>query len=358
MFWMPLALVLALLLAACGDSTPPAGEAAPPPVAETADEEPEGDGEESPAERSDLERVRVQLGWFGNASYSPVFLAVERGYFAEEGLDALVFEGGRAAEASAIVAFGGAEVALDTLDSVAFGVAEGMPLVAVATLERYTPATIIVPADSDIQEPKDLEGKTVGALPTGASGVLFEPFLERSGVDISKVDRQDVSPQTQVPLLVTGEVDAITGFTRSNAVDVEIGHDMEVRFLPYGDVGLRVLSQGIYTTETMIEEKPDVVSGVVKAIIRGYEAAIEDPQAAIEAAALHYPDHYENMELALEQATRLAALIDEQAQEATDGVVGPNVEEEWAVTLDLLETYFGLADVKEPSEYYTNDFLP
>jgi ABC-type nitrate/sulfonate/bicarbonate transport system substrate-binding protein len=93
----------------------------------------------------------------------------------------------------------------------------------------------------------------------------------------------------------------------------------------------------------------------VRAILRGYADAVADPQAAVDAAKAVFPQYYEREDVALAHAVLLGKYMEEQA--APEGF-GFQSESDWASTLDLLETYFGLKDPRAPSEYFTNEFLP
>lgn len=362
--------VLAVLLSACGTQPEASGDPdADPEPASTATDEVAG-GDEEPADEGDsetegeptadaepegeLERVRIQFDWFADSQYTPTLLALERGYFADEGLEPIISEGGGAVSAAHVLGFGGAEVVIGTLDEVPLAVAEGMELTAVAIIEPVTSSAVITLADSDIQEPADLEGTTVAALPGAASGVLFEPFLQAVGVDVDSVERVNVQFPSQVPMLLEGQVDAITGFTRAQGALAQV-RGADVRSFLYSDHGIDFVSTGIYTRNDVIENRPDLVEGVVRAVLRGVEDFLEDPAAGVEVGARDYPEHYEDMDYAMAHAELFAEFVEEQMPPEGLGYQDPEL---WEHTVSLLEEHFGVEDPLPATEYYTNDFLP
>jgi NitT/TauT family transport system substrate-binding protein len=332
-------LCLALILAACGgDNKDPA----------KADQEGEADTDR------ELTPLNIQLDWLPTPSYAPAFLADAKGYFEEEGLDVTITPGGGQVPPVELLASGEADIVLGTLDRVPRAVSEGIPLVAVAVLERLTTASVMTPSDSGIDSPKDLEGRSIASCAADVAAVLLKPYLLAAGVDPEKVEMNNVDCAAKVSLLVAGKADAITGFSRNEQSRLEVGHDIETTVFPYVDVGLRLLSTGIFTTQQMVDEEPDVMTGAVRALLRGYADALADPEASVRAAEALYPEYYADVDVDIAHAKLFAEFVSDQVVER----LGFQRDEDWANTIDLLEKYSGLENPLSPSEYYTNDFLP
>jgi NitT/TauT family transport system substrate-binding protein len=341
---------LALLLVACNGG----GEQAEPtdgPTDERIDETPRETPADTPEE---LEQVRIQFDWIADSQYTPTLLAMERGYFAEEGLEPIIAEGGGTVSAAQVLGAGRADIVVGTLDQVPLAVAQGIDLTAVAIIEPVSSSAIIVLADSEINEPTDLEGKTVGTLAGAASGVLLEPFLRAVNVDPATVETANVPFPSQVPLLIEGQFDAITGFTRAQGAIAQVA-GAETRHFRYADHGINFVSTGIYTRTEVIAERPDMVRGVVRAILRGLADMIEDPAAAVEVGAREYPQHYENRDYADLHGELFAQFVEEQSSPQGLGYMEA---EWWERTVELLQDFFDLEDPLLPEEYYTNEFIP
>lgn len=330
----------------------PTGEAADEAAeTESATEEPEAT---EAAGGGELTPFTIQLDWLPTPSYAPAFLADERGYYEEEGLDVEIIPGGGGVQPVPQLSAGRADMVLGTLDLVPQGITEGHSLVALAVLERFTTASVMTPESSGIETPQDLVDKSIASCAVDVSAVLLEPFLEAAGVDPTQVEMNNVDCTAKVPLLVAGETDAITGFARNEQTRLEIGHDIPTTVFLYVDEGLRSLSTGIFTTREMTEEDPDVLRRAVRATLRGYADAIDDPEASARAAAELYPDNYSDIEVDIAHSRLFTEFVSDQVIER----LGHMRDEDWADTIQLLEDYRGMESSLEPSEYYTNDFLP
>jgi NitT/TauT family transport system substrate-binding protein len=366
-------LVVALLLAACGDDTAQEAARATPSetvaqpteqaqddgteaeATEATEEEGVAEGTEEDAADGPADPITIQFSWLPTPGFAPVFLADERGYFAEENLEVTISPGGGAVSAEQVLATGGADIAVGSVDNVPNARKEGIPLVSLAVIERYNTSGVIVREDSDIREPQDLAGRTITVKNFDVTGDLLPAYLQAVGVDPGSVTINAVDPQTQEPLFQAGRIEVATGFLRDEGSRIEIGTGTPIRTFSYYDAGIRFPSTGIFATEQALEEKPDLVRRAVRAILRGYADAAQDPRAAVEAAQAQYPEQYENMEVAEADAELFAANVREHLPE--EGL-GYQREEDWADAIALLVEYLGLEDPEPTSEYFTNDFLP
>lgn len=367
-------LVVVLLLASCGggdaaeesaaggNATEPTGQ---PGEQDTGGEEPTAEEteaatdapteQETEAADGPADPITIQFSWLPTPGFAPVFLAEERGYFAEENLDVTISPGGGAVSAEQVLATGDADIAVGSVDNVPNARAEGIPLVSLAVIERYNTSGIIVREDSDIREPQDLAGRTITVKNFDVTGDLLPAYLQAVGVDPGSVTVNAVDPATQEPLFQAGRIEVATGFLRDEGSRIEIGGGIPIRTFSYYDAGIRFPSTGIFATEQGLEEKPDLIRRAVRAILRGYAAGAEDPKAAVEAAQAAYPEQYENMEVAQSDAELFAANVREHLPE--EGL-GYQREEDWADAIELLVEYLGLEDPEPTSAYFTNDFLP
>lgn len=342
-----LVLAMVLALAACGGGS---GSSPDEP-------EPTGDTQEDRTEaaQDDPVAITIQFDWIANYLYAPALLAEERGYFEEEGLDVTFAEGGGAISPTQVLSSGKADIAIGSLDEVPLAVAEGVDLLSLAVIEPYSSATILARGDSGIESPQDLAGKTISTTAAAASGVLLRPYLEAVGVDPAAVDINNVDPGALIGLMVSGKTDAMTAFTHNQGVLLREGQGMDINVFTYADAGIKMLSMGIFTLADTVESSPDVVRGAVRAILRGYADGVEDPRAAAEAGKVHFPQHYEDMDMAEAQAEEYAGNIREGAERDS---LGFQHQDDWEGTVKLLQTSFGLSETRKVSEYYTNDFLP
>jgi len=249
-------LALALLLVACG--------------AQPADPD-AGDG--------DLMALRLPMGFVPDPQYAPVYVAVERGYFADAGLS-IEFDYSFETDGIALVGANELPFAIVSGEQVILGRAQGLPLVYVLEWFQRYPITIVSKAEAGIKRPEDLPGRSVG-LPAlfGASYVGYIGLLTAAGVDPGTVDSEDIG-FTQVESLLTDRVEAVVVYSNNEPVRLRaLGEEIdEIAVADYIDM----VSNGIITNETTIAENPELVEDFVHAMLRGIADTLADPEAAYE----------------------------------------------------------------------------
>lgn len=345
--------LLALLAVACDDEEAP--PPAPPP------DEPAGEtpaATEAPPE--EMTSVTIQFDWIAIPIYAPISLAVEKGFFAEEGLDVIVEQGGPGAAGMAAIDAGQTEFYFGALDEVPYDVAQGMRVKAVAAITHGTPSAIMVPSDSPIQSIEDLAG-TIGAPAGGGLQTFILPdFLESNGVDPSTVEVVEVDPGVLVPSLLAGQFNAVLSW-RNDSGSTLVNEDPDSRFFLYNDHGWDFFQGfGLVTNQRMIDEQPEVVRGVVRAVLRAYAYAAENTEEAFQAGANMFPEAYLEPGVALD-AMEVTWPWMETPDTQTYGL-GYMSSEEWQDMVDVEANYgpddVRLTDVRPVEEYFTNEFLP
>jgi NitT/TauT family transport system substrate-binding protein len=164
--------------------------------------------------------------------------------------------------------------------------ADGKPVVAIASIYQRSPSAIISLADSGINQPQDLIGKTVSAAEGGAQNLLRTMLISQN-IDpeqVNIVPRQDFG----IDPLIDGEVDALVGWIINEGVLVrEAG--AEPSFMLLSDYGILDYNTLIFTTEDTITQRPQVVERFLRAIFAGLDDMIADPEQAAE-YTLRYND--------------------------------------------------------------------
>lgn len=161
----------------------------------------------------------------------------------------------------------------------------GVPVVSVATLYQDYPVALVVPSDSAITSPQDLPGHTVGVPgPFGETWFGLLALLSEAGLTQEDVTVEHIG-FTQQAALAAGHVDAVMGFVNNDAVQfAQAGID--VRTLPLDDVPLVGIGLGAH--EDLLDDD-ETLAAVVAATLRGVQDVIDDPEAAVDAAADHMP---------------------------------------------------------------------
>ncbi|MFO0997400.1 MAG: ABC transporter substrate-binding protein [Alphaproteobacteria bacterium] len=166
------------------------------------------------AAASAADKLTVLLDWHINPDHAPLFVALEKGYFAEAGLDVKMVEPADPNDPPKLVAAGKADLALSYQPQLHLQVAEGLPLARVGTLVATPLVTLMVLADGPIKSIADLKGKKVGFAVGGTEEALLAAMLKKHGLTLKDVTLVNVSMGLSSALL-SGQVDATIGGYRN-----------------------------------------------------------------------------------------------------------------------------------------------
>lgn len=233
-------------------------------------------GTSSPQKRQlDSVKYATSFGTFGRDAF--VYVAIEKGYFRNEGLEVSVVPGlgtdNARLLASGQIDYSGSEITGNMIGRIV----GGFPVKIVAVTSQATQAAIATLTERGIKTPKDLEGKTLADLPASIVIRLFPFYAKRAGIDASKVNIVPGTPQTLPSLLATGRVDAIGQFTVGVPTLVKAAGGRAVKTFKYSQYLKGLLGNGIVTTDDRIKNKPDEVKRFTRAILKGLNYAIHNP---------------------------------------------------------------------------------
>lgn len=227
-----------------------------------------------------LDKVTFMAGFKAQANlpFVAVYVAQERGYFRDQGLEVNIQHSAGQGEHIRLLATGRVQFTTASAGDALKRVANAeIPLVAIAQIGQRGEQAFAVRADSPIRTPRDWEGRLVGYKSTVSADYLA--ILRAAGVDRSKVREVPVGFDPRV--LIEGRVDVYPVFV-SNEPDTLARLGFPVRlFLPM-DYGVPSLGLAFVTDRPTVEGRPDVVRRFLRAALRGLADAVEDREAAID----------------------------------------------------------------------------
>ena len=300
---------------------------------------------EQEAVPKELTELRLPMGYIPDPQYAPLYVAVDKGYFAEEGL-ALDFDYSFETDGMALVGANEVPFALVGGDQVILARAQDLPVVYILEWFQKYPIAIVSLEETGIETPQDLIGRSVG-LPGffGTSYVGYVGLLSANDMTEDQVEAMDIG-FTQIENLLSDQVEAVVVFANNEPIQLE-NMGEAINILQVADY-IDLVHNGVVTNEETITNNPQLVEGFTRALLRGLSDTIANPDEAYEISKKYVEG--------LDDSRRdvLDASIDFWRADTlglTDG-------QSWERTEDLLME-MGLLDhpVADLEKAYTNDFV-
>lgn len=233
------------------------------------------------------EPLTILLDWFINPDHGPIIVALEKGYFAEAGLEVTLVEPANPNDPPKLVAAGQAALAVSYQPQLHMQAAAGLPLTRVGTLVATPLSTLLVLDDSPIKSIADLKGRTVGFSVGGFEDAVLSAMLARHGLTLDDVKLINVNFSLS-PSLLSGQVDAVIGAYRNfelNQLAIE-GHKGRAFFVE--EEGVPPYDELILIANSGRLDDPRLAKAL-RAIERGVQYLINHPQDAWTLFAGHKP---------------------------------------------------------------------
>ena len=238
-------------------------------------------------------KIRLTLDWVAQGTHGPWFIAQYQGYYKAEGLSVKIDAGRGSADAVRKLVAGTHDIGLPGINALIQYNSKNpdKAIKTVMTMYEQPPFSVFVMKKSGITHPRQLVGKTVGAPVFDASYKLFPAFARAVGIDKNSVKFTNMNPRLREPMLLRGEVDAITGHLFSSMLNIKAAgyKESDVRDFLYGDYGMDFYANGIAVTPKFLKEHPDAVRGFIRATIKGARDTILRPEMAIAATKKFEP---------------------------------------------------------------------
>jgi len=296
--------------------------------------------------------VKLPVGYIPNVQFAPLYVAIENGFFADEGLN-VEMDYNMETDSVALVGAGELQFAIVSGEQVLLGRAQELPVVYVAAWYKDYPVGIAASQDQGITTPQDLKGKTIG-LPGlyGANDIGLEALVNAGGLSDADVTLESIG-YTQVESLRDGLVDAASIYVSNEPTKLR-AEGYEVDVLRVSDY-LSLVGNGLITSEDMLEKQPQAVRGMVRAITRGISYSAEHPDEAYEICT-KYVDNLASLTPAEQEIQRqvLASSI-EMWQVEQPGYTDPQA---WQNMQDLLLQMELLSSPLDLTSAFSNAYLP
>ncbi len=339
-----LVVIATLFLAACAPTTPTAptgGESTPSPISTAASN---NTGTDAPVP------ITLAMGYIPNVQFTPFYVALEKGYFAEEGID-LTLDYGIENDLIELVAANQLQFAIASGDQVLLGRTGERPIKYVANWYRRFPVAV-TSINYDLTDLKTLEGKTVG-LPGlyGANYIGWLGLAHATALDTDSITLEAIG-FNQIPVVAEGKVDAAVVYAMNEPLQLA-SEGYTVSTVLVAD-HIDLVANGLITNDKTIQDNPDLVRKMIRAMLRGIQDTLDDPDGAFTITRLDKYGTGISDDTADAQRAVLAASLDFWRNDRLGFLPDSawQTSQQFMVDAKLLPTAIPLTDV------YTNDFLP
>ncbi|WP_019152525.1 ABC transporter substrate-binding protein [Robertmurraya massiliosenegalensis] len=303
----------------------------------------------------DLTPVKLQLKWVPQAQFAGYFVALENGYFEDEGLDVTIVPGGPDIVPEQQVANGAADIGIGWVASLLPHQEQGLPLIQIAQIYQKSGLLLVSKKEAGINSAEDLAGKNVGNWMGGNEFEILALF-DKYGLDQNK-DLSFVKQGFTMDQFLGGEIDAASAMTYNeyNVVLAEGIPESDLNVIDMNDEGVAMLEDNLFANKEWLEENKEVAAKFVRASIKGWQAAIDDPKAAVDAVMKEAEEGSSTREHQLKMMEEVAKLV------VPEGFAPENIgmidDEMFKQTADIAHQFGVIQEPANLDEAYTHEIM-
>ncbi|KAA9005782.1 ABC transporter substrate-binding protein [Paenibacillus spiritus] len=339
------AVLLTGALAGCGGNNNGEANAADPSAAAGTSAAPAGD----PV------KVKLQLKWVPQAQFAGYFVALDKGYYKDEGLDVEILPGGPDIVPEQQVAGGTADIGVDWVASLLTSQEQGMPLVQIAQIYQKSGLVLVSKKSVNISAPADLKGKKVGNWMGGNEFELLALF-DKYKLDPNK-DLKFTKQGFTMDQFLGGELDAASAMTYNEyQVVLESGiKPEELNVIDMNAEGVAMLEDNLFANSDWLKDNKETAAKFVRASLKGWKEAIADPEAAVDIVMKQAEEGSTNREHQLKMMEEVAKLIQPEGFDASK--LGYTDEAAFKQTAEIAHQFGVIKEEADVSKAFTNEIV-
>lgn len=296
--------------------------------------------------------VNVRFSWKMKGEYGYLYRAKEDGLFEKQNLNVSMGEGAGSQAALGGLLQGQEDVVIMPAIFAISAIQKGMPIQVVALYHPRTPVVVISDKDNPVNEPKDMEGRSMAGS-VGETGTSFlSVFCKINDVDCDKIKMVLVNAQSRVPQFLQGQVDMVTVYRSNDLPLLERQTGREFAVLDMSQYGYAAPGMAAVTSKAKIQERGDVLKRFLAASSEAVALTRADPDKSAEALMANWTNH-PDAEAVKAQVQATVDAIPELGDKPAGWIEDKAIEE----ALELLVTEEGFGEPQAPGTYYTNELL-
>lgn len=241
--------------------------------------------------KEELKKITFVLDWTPNTNHTGLYVAQEKGYFAEEGLEVEIVQPPEDG-AEVLVASGKAQFGIACQDTMAAGLVESnLPIKSVAALVQHNTSGIISREGEGMDTPKGMAGKKYATWDIPVEQAMIKDVVEKDGGDFSKINLIPSTVTDEVSALQAKSVDAIWIFYAWTGIAAEVA-GLDCDFFEFSELNpvFDYYTPTIISSDDYLKENPEEAKAFLRATAKGYEDAIKDPTAAADILVKAVPE--------------------------------------------------------------------
>jgi NitT/TauT family transport system substrate-binding protein len=297
-----------------------------------------------------LEPVTLQLQWITQAQFAGYYVALDKGWYREEGIDLTIKPGGPDISPSDAVATGTADFGTGLLADIIVAIQAGKPLVSIGQIQQMNGLLLVAKKSSGIEQPQDFVGKRVGVW-LGSWETQFEALVARE--KIAPQDFELVSQGFSMDPFLDGSLD-VASVMIYNEYHVLLENGVkpdELNLIDYADYGLDFPGDTLFTNRQVAEQRPDLSLGMLRASLRGWQYAIDHPEETVDIILKYDETGMQTKGHQLSMMDEIAKLI-----QVTVRPLGYTDRADVRRTIETLLNYGVLDRRMQPEDVYMSQF--
>jgi len=242
------------------------------------------------ATAQDGTKVTLALDWYANANHAGIFVARDRGYFTEAGLDVEIYVPADPTTVLQTVGAGRDTFGISYQADVLFARAQDVPVQSIAGLVQHPLNCLMFRADAGITRPADLKGKSVAIAGLPSDDALLQTMLTYDGITLDDVEVINVGYDL-LPALLANRADAVLGGYWTHETILAEQQGTPVSYLRVEEWGVPDYYELVLVSgDDLVSNDPATATALLGALQRGYNDALADPPAALELLYAENPD--------------------------------------------------------------------
>lgn len=300
-----------------------------------------------------LEKVTLVLDYTPNTNHTGIYLAKEKGYYKDQGIDLEIIQPSDS-DSATLVASDKAQFGVSYQEDVTYALTrekDPLPVKAIATIIQHNTSGFAAPVEKNIKTAKDFEGKTYGGWGSPSEEAIIKLAMKKQGADFNKLKRVDIGKDDYFTA-TKKNIDFAWVFDAWTGVEARL-KNVKLDYIPIKDIdpALDYYTPIIITNNKTIKENPELVKKFMAATSKGYEEAIKDPSGAADILSKAVPELDKGLVKASQEY--LAKLYKDDAQKW-----GQMKAEVWKNYAKFMQDNGLIKKALNVDEAFTNEFLP